>query len=152
MLDTSKFTKFPEGYKSSGEYTPKRVPIPIDVQSSVTMALLNDRRKQGDKRGKGDKPTKLEVFSQLVDWGYQATQSMFRQNGGYEFTDDELEVPDITEDVIWLDKVVNDQIASILETYNIARDAANQKRLRGVVPIVCALLRRGAIIAPKQVF
>ena len=143
MLDTSKFTKHPEGYKKSGEYTPKRVPIPLDVQSLVTAALPYDTRKQGDK------PPKLDVFSQLVDLGYQSTQSRFRQAGGYEFTEDELQVPGITEDVIWLDKVVNDEISNILEAYNIAREAAGLKRLRGVVPIVCALLRRGAVISPK---
>lgn len=144
MLDTSKFTKHPDGYKKSKDYTPKRVPIPLEVQSSVTAALPYDSRKQGDK------PPKLDVFSQLVDLGYQATQSRFRQEGGYQFTEDELQVPAITEDVIWLDQVVNGEITQILEAYNIAREAAGLKRLRGVVPIVCALLRRGASIAPKS--
>lgn len=144
MLDTSKFTKHPEGYKKSGDYTPKRVAIPLEVQSFVTAALPYDTRKQGEK------PPKLDVFSQLVDLGYQSTQSRFRNEGNYAFTEDELQVPDITEDVIWLDKVVNDQVANILEAYNVTREAAGLKRLRGTVPIVCALLRRGAIIAPKK--
>jgi len=150
ILDTGKFTKFPEGYKASGEYVPKRVAVPIEVQTFVTTSLLSDRRKQGDRYKKGDKPTKLEIFSQLIELGYQVTQSKARNEGGYDFSDDELQVPDITEDVIWLDKVVNEQVANILEAYNIIRDTAGQKRLRGTVPVVCALLRRGVSIAPKK--
>ena len=136
--------KHPEGYKTSGEYTPKRVPIPLDIQSLVTGSLPFDTRKQGEK------PPKLDIYTQLVELGYQSTQSGLRVSRKYDFTEDELSVPDIREDVIWLpEDELNARIAEMLASYNVAREAAGLKRLRGVIPIICALLRRGAAAAPK---
>lgn len=143
ILDTGKFVKFPEGYKTSKNYVPKRVPIPIEVQALVTGSLAYDKRRQGEK------PPKLDMFTQLVELGYHATQSMVRTEGKLQFTDDELEVPTFTQDVIWIPQEQNDGLQEILEAYNTSLDAAGKKRLRGVVPIVCAMLRRGAHVAPK---
>lgn len=144
LLDTSRFTKHPEGYKISGNYTPKRVPIPLDIQSYVTGSLPFDKRRQGEK------PPKLDIYTQLVELGYQFTQSNLRGGRPYEFTEEELQVPDIRQDVIWLPEVeLNVKISEILAVYNITRESAGLKRLRGVVPIICALLRRGVTVAPK---
>jgi len=144
ILDTGKFTKFPEGYKTSGEYVPKRVPIPLEVQALVAGALPYDQRRQGEK------PPKLDIYTQIIELGYQATQSKFRSDGAYLFTEDELSVPTFTQDVIWLPQELNEGLQALLDAYNLSLDGAGKKRLRGVVPVVCAMLRRGVSIAPKK--
>lgn len=144
VLDTAHYSKFPKGYKMAGTHTPKRVPVPLEIQSLVTGSLPYDQRKQGEK------PPKLDIYSTMISDGLDATKLQYQSQGHYLFTEDELKVPDVTEDVLWIDNEENEQIAQILEAYNVTREGAGLKRLRGVVPIVCAMLRRGAALAPTK--
>ena len=52
-----------------------------------------------------------------------------------------------TDDVLWIQPEVNDGIKEMLDIVNAYRLTTGEKRIRGVVPIVCALIRKGAQVS-----
>ena len=119
---------------------PKRVPVPLDVQSLVSASLPYDPRKQGER------PTTLDIYTQLIDLGLTAyineSAGRTQDEDPFGLTDEQMATHE-TEDVLWIQPEVNDGIKEMLLVANIFRMASGQKRIRGVVPIVCALIRKG---------
>ena len=121
---------------------PKRVRVPLKIQSLVASSLPYDPRKQGDR------PTKLDIYSHLVDIGlnHYISESADKRTDQNPFglTDTVMTVHSNTEDVIWLSEKTNDAIKEMFGIHNAYLAGIGGKRLRGVVPIVCALMNKGA--------
>lgn len=137
IIDTHKFDKLPDGYKTSPEYVPKRLSIPLYVQSQVAAALPYDTRRLGDK------PPKLDLYTALLEVGMRAAIFEAERLGFYNFTNTELAIPETSEDVIWIPRETVSQLNAILEQHNTVRVEAGLPKLTGTAPIICALLRKG---------
>ena len=142
LIDTKTFERIGKEGR-----VPKRVPVPLDVQSLVSASLPYDPRKQGER------PTTLDIYTQLIDMGLDAyiTDSAEGMGGSltqdpFNLTDEQMATHD-TEDVLWLSQTTNDGIKEMLEIVNVYRLNLGQKRIRGVVPIVCALIRKGVQVS-----
>jgi hypothetical protein len=142
LIDTTTF----ERVGKEGR-VPKRVPVPLDVQSLVSASLPYDPRKQGER------PTTLDIYTQLIDLGLDAyiTDSAEGMGGSlihdpFGLTDDQMATHE-TDDVLWIQSEVNAGIKEMLDIVNVYRLNMSQKRIRSVVPIVCALIRKGVQVS-----
>jgi hypothetical protein len=139
LIDTTTF----ERVGKEGR-VPKRVPVPLDVQSLVSASLPYDPRKQGER------PTTLDIYTQLIDLGLTAyineSAGRAQDEDPFGLTDDQMATHE-TDDVLWIQPEVNDGIKEMLDIVNANRLTTGEKRIRGVVPIVCALIRKGVQVS-----
>ena len=135
LIDTTTFERVGKDGR-----IPKRVPVPLDVQSLVSASLPYDPRKQGER------PTTLDIYTQLIDLGLTAyineSAGRTQDEDPFGLTDDHMATHE-TDDVLWIQPEVNDGIKEMMDIVNAHRLTTGEKRIRGVVPIVCALIRKG---------
>lgn len=146
VIDTTQFQRGSDDPRKDKSYCPQRVILPPEVLSIVRASLPFDKRKQGSD---GGLPTETAIYWQLIEIGLNHVRSEHRQNGGViDFTQKELAIPDTTEYPIWMPIELKENAVSLLGEYNAQLERQMLRKLAGIGPLLCALVRRGLMNAP----
>ena len=140
-LNLKHFIPAPE----SGEtLVPKRIPIPVAVQQSVALSMLSDPR-PASKR-----PRLIDIYLQMAINGLEIMKAEFDDKQDYFISDKDLKNVSITADVFWIPESVNEDFKSLLAAVNSFRQAKGESRVRSVVPLICAAIRKGHLRTPVK--
>lgn len=143
LIDTSEFSKVDKS--KPWLLTTKHFPVPFWVESVVAASLPYDKRK-----GTKELPALVDVYSSLIQMGYNAHHETFLKDGAYNIPEQDFHLHDHTHDVVWVSASLNEDIKSMKAIVNAARKAAGLKHFRSVEPLFCALILAGTRVAQKN--
>lgn len=139
LIDTSVFSKVDKS--KPWLLTSKHFPVPFWVESVVAASLPYDSRK-----GSKDIPSLIDVYSSLIQMGYDHYNFMGQP---YEIPEIDFHTHEQTHDVVWIPSTLNSDIKDMKSIINAARKSNGLKHHRSVEPLFCALILAGARVAQK---